>query len=465
MLSVAGVFLCLALGASPAVSQDAQPGDEEYDNLVKKQKEAEEELKRLEKLMLKIAKKIENKQPENAEKLRDAWKTVRDKLILEDMKQVRKALLDGRRIGPFLKIDRVIKNLLAVLEQLTGNVRERSRQDELDDLDWLIDEIERTEDEQKNLRDRTKEGEEDLAPEQGDLKDKTGKLADKVKSGKHRSLQQSKAGKLLDGARQDMEGAEEKLREDKPGAEDDQEGALDKLDRAKGELVKRRNELEYEQTVAALLNMAGKLRKMLEVQLEINRKTSDFDAKKQQEGLTREELFEVLKLGRTETMLREEALGLVKKLEEEKTHVFAAVLRGIAADMKEAAELLDDQDTGDYTRLVQNEIVAQLTRLVKALEEPPQPQIADPPEPPGGPGPPGPPKDPPLIPPVAELKLLREIECDIYEKTGEIHRAIKQTGGKPNFIQKKMINRLAHMQVRLTEMTRKLRESLERKRN
>ena len=159
----------------------------------------------------------------------------------------------------------------------------------------------------------------------------------------------------------------------------------------------------------------------------------------------------------------EEAVELAKKLEKEKTHVFASALRGIAADMNESSVLLSDRDTGSYTQLLQKEIVAQLRRLVKALEELPRPPSVDPPRPPDGPRrPPRPPVDPPSVLPVAELKLLRGIEADIYEKTMEVHRAIRHCGGKPNFIQKKMITRLAHRQVRLTEMTRKLRESLNR---
>jgi hypothetical protein len=61
---------------------------------------------------------------------------------------------------------------------------------------------------------------------------------------------------------------------------------------------------------------------------------------------------------------------------------------------------------------------------------------------------------------VAELKMLRRMEGDIHEKTKEIDRAVDQSGGTPNFIQKKMINRLAHRQGRVTEMTEKMREGL-----
>jgi hypothetical protein len=460
-VSITCILLCLLLAVSTAMSQDKPPKDEDYDNLARKGKAAQEELEHLEKLMLKIAERIEKKQPENADKLRKAWKEIHDRLILEDMRQIREALLRKELVSPFFKTDRVVKNLLEILEQITGAVRERTRGDELDYLDRIIEEVDKHKRDQEDLYGRTKKGEENLAPEQGKLKDRTGKTAGKVN--RHGSPQEKKAGRLLDGAGEDMERAQEKLREGRPGAGSDQENALEKLDRAKRELVKRKEELEWEQTLSALSSVAGKLRKMLETQLEINRKTSDFDNKKRQEELARQERLEILRLGRTEKLLGEEAVELAKKLEKEKTHVFASALRGIAADMNETAALLRDQETGSYTRLLQEEIVAQLRRLVKALEELPRPPSPDPPKPPDGPKrPPHPPVDPPSVLPVAELKLLRGIEADIYEKTMEVHRAIKQCGGKPNFIQKKMIARLAHRQVRLTEMTRKLRESLGR---
>jgi hypothetical protein len=56
--------------------------------------------------------------------------------------------------------------------------------------------------------------------------------------------------------------------------------------------------------------------------------------------------------------------------------------------------------------------------------------------------------------------MLRRMEGDIHEKTKEVDRAVEQSGGTPNFIQKKMINRLAHRQGRVTEMTEKMREGL-----
>ena len=56
--------------------------------------------------------------------------------------------------------------------------------------------------------------------------------------------------------------------------------------------------------------------------------------------------------------------------------------------------------------------------------------------------------------------MLRKMEGSIHEKTAEVHRALKQTGKKPNLIQKKMINRLAHRQGRVIEMTEKMRQGL-----
>jgi hypothetical protein len=129
--------------------------------------------------------------------------------------------------------------------------------------------------------------------------------------------------------------------------------------------------------------------------------------------------------------------------------------------MKEVAGQLQKEDTGPYTRHLESEIVAGLRRLIDALmEKEREPQDKPPATQPDGT--PGPHRPPPLVPPVAELRLLRQLESDIHGKTRDIHRSVQASGGKPNLIQKKMINRLAHRQAKLTEMTRKLRESLNR---
>ncbi len=345
MLAVAG-FLCLGLCAPFALCQDEPPGQGKGDDgIARRQEEVERELRRLEELLLDIAKRIEEREPESAKKLREAWKATREKLIPEDMELVRKALHDKELLKAYGKAGEVVKKLIEILNLLAG----RKPQDKPED-----------------------------AP---------------------------------DGQRE-----------------------------------------RFEQVIE-------KLKRMLELQKEINRTTRELDAKKTEEELLREDRIELRKMSRLETRLYKEALELARQLEEENVFVFADVLKETAADMKEVADLLEREDTGRYTQHLEKEIVKNLKWLIEALEEKVrEPGDNPPPQPPGEPQPPGDP--PPPVLPVAELRLLRRLEADIHEKTKAIHDALKGRG--PNFFQKKMINRLAHKQARLTDITKRLRESLRR---
>ncbi|MFH1423110.1 MAG: hypothetical protein ABIH42_10415 [Planctomycetota bacterium] len=56
--------------------------------------------------------------------------------------------------------------------------------------------------------------------------------------------------------------------------------------------------------------------------------------------------------------------------------------------------------------------------------------------------------------------MLRKMERDIFEQTRDINSAIEQSGISPNFIQKKILNRVAHRQATVLEITEKMRQAL-----
>lgn len=356
------LLLCFGVCAQPAFCQGTgRRGGEDDDAIKRKQEEARRELENLERLIELAAKKLDKKDPENAGKLREAWKKTREKLVLEDMKLIQQALANRELLKAWSRANDVVKNLIEILAILTGEKPPGQ-------------------------------------PGEGTGKDKPGEPGD--------------------GERDD----------------DFEEG------------------MPVEQIIT-------RLEKMLEKQLEINGRTRKLDREKVESELTRPERMVLRGLSRAETALWREAQELAVHLEKNEVHVFASVLRDVASDMKDVAGLLEEEDTGSYTDYLQKEIVKNLRRLIEALRQMP-PERPVPPTPPGPPGIPGTP--PPPVPPVAELKLLRQIEGDIHEMTKEIHRAVAAADGKPTFIQKKMINRLAHKQAKLTEMTRRLRESLRR---
>jgi hypothetical protein len=454
------VMLGVLLPLQAANAQDgARMPRDEAGRLAEKQKELERQLARIEELMLETAKKLETKQLDNANKLREAWKAMRDKLILEDMKKLEETLRE-KSYGPAMLMARdIARRLMEVLEQLSGEKDREDRKKFGEAIKNALDKIDKDLiPRQTDLRDAAKKDDKDLAPEQDKLKDDTGKVERDLKDLKDQPPGVSNAGRLLEDAKKHMGDAAGKLREGKPGAEGDQDKALRGLRRAKRELEYELEVNGHAEFIQAMLDVKSKLEEMLLRQLEVNGKTTRLSQARQSESLTRAQAIELRRLARAELALHKEAQELVRKLEEERTFLFAGALRSVASDLKEVADLLDASETGDYPQLLQREIVEHLKRLIKALEETRRERPRRP-EPPNGP-PGGSVVPPRLVPLVAELKLLHQVESEIREKTGELDRAVKAAGGQPNFMQKKMINRLAHKQGELTEMTGRVRESL-----
>ena len=116
---------------------------------------------------------------------------------------------------------------------------------------------------------------------------------------------------------------------------------------------------------------------------------------------------------------------MVKKLEDENAAVFGGVLRTVAVDMKEVKELLEAQDTGTYTQRIENEIITQLNRLIASLKQ----EITNRKQDGGGGGGGGGGGKRPLIPPVAELKMLDKLETETLQQTKELDDALQQGGG------------------------------------
>jgi len=436
---------------SPAFAQGKKQNDE-YDNFARKQQELQKRLENLGETIRALAENLAKKEPENAQKLLDAWRSIREKLILEDMQAVGEALKRGHLFGPFVKTGQIVEALIKIFEDIIDKRHKESRPDaekvkeNLSKIRWLIEW-------QEKLKKKTLDGEKNLAPEQGELKNETGELERELDSQKEKELRIRKAARLVGKADEQMGIAEKKLADEKPGAQDNQQKAIERLTEAEGLLAALLKELEYEDYYETVQDVLAELRKMLELQLAFNAKTLTLDGKKTRDELTRADRIEIRKMSFMEKRIAEKALELAKELEKRNSPLFAGALQEIARDLEEISVLLADSDTGAYTRKLQEEVVAQIKQLIAALEIPPEP-----PTPPGGGGDGGDGGDgPPPRPPLAELKLLRDMENGIHKKTKELNDAIKKSGS-PNFVQKKMINRLAHRQARLTEMTRKLRE-------
>jgi hypothetical protein len=124
------------------------------------------------------------------------------------------------------------------------------------------------------------------------------------------------------------------------------------------------------------------------------------------------------------------------------------LVRQLAADMQAVAQRLDRADTSEPTRVLLADIIALLEEIVGAIErkrnEEPQDQQGQPQE--SGQ------QDRPmsLLPPSAELKLLRSSQVRVNERTG----ALRGADGND----RALLRHLAQRQRRLAELARKMNE-------
>src|SRR5207249_1913794 len=95
---------------------------------------------------------------------------------------------------------------------------------------------------------------------------------------------------------------------------------------------------------------------------------------------------------------------VVKKLDEAK--VFQWVLQTTGEDMAEAAARLDKEESGVATQEIQEDAIKKLADLIEALRK----ERAAKPKQGGGGGGGG---KQPLVPPLAELKMLRIMQRDV----------------------------------------------------
>ena len=126
--------------------------------------------------------------------------------------------------------------------------------------------------------------------------------------------------------------------------------------------------------------------------------------------------------------------------------------------MSEVAKRLADQDPGAPTQQLEGDILKNLTTLRAKLEqelkrrdeEKKQPQQ---PQPKG-------PQTRKLVPPIAELKLLAEMQEDVNRRTKDLYDALQVVGGTPTPVQQRLLARLTSGQSNIKDVLKKMSDSL-----
>lgn len=253
--------------------------------------------------------------------------------------------------------------------------------------------------------------------EQKDNAERTDKLS--------QDMRQEQNGKQVPGnqsvgaAAKKMDSAAGKMSKGDGSAGEDQQQSVAELDKAKDELEKAIEEAKRQLQDQALAQIETILREMLTAQQNLSKGTTAIDAKRPANAdLDRPQLAKLGEITDAEGKLAarsDQVLSMVRK--EGTTVIFPMVLEKVKTDLLNVQKLLGERQTGRFTQSVQKEIEDSLAQLIAALQAQQRKRK-------GGGGGGGGGKSP-LIPPEAELRMLRMMQLQINGRTQEISGAFK----------------------------------------
>ncbi|HTL52785.1 MAG TPA: hypothetical protein VL860_09445 [Planctomycetota bacterium] len=232
------------------------------------------------------------------------------------------------------------------------------------------------------------------------------------------------------------------------------------MEQAKEDLEKAKEDMQQDQKDEDLLEAERAIAQMILVQKSLWAKTVAMNAQKtdnEKGGKTpvdRTMRADLLKLAKDQGTLSQTALVVASKMEE--TYVFGTVMEDIASDMNTASGELKPESLGNYVVEVQEDILNKLRQLDEALkkeqQKPKKKQGG------GGGGGGGGGKQP-VVPPLAEIKLLKIMENDLRAKTQKLHNELSTKDPKSlSTDEVKRIQRLAREQGRIKTKTTDLIE-------
>jgi len=318
----------------------------------------------------------------------------------------------------------------------------------------------------KELLDKLAEEQEaeKLAKEQERIKRETEELTRKLEDLSEQSKalneklaeQAEGASSSTSQAGQRMGEAEEKLKQDdRQGAGGEQESAIRHLQEAKKKLAKALEELAKKEREKKLFEIGKLLAGMLGRQREVNVETVQINrAVAKERKLPRTWLLKLRQTAAKQGGLKENAGVVLKKLSDEDSVVFSYAMADVFTDMSDAEKRLSDEDTGWVTQQIQKDIERTLSELVEALEQEYEEAKRGGGGGGGGGGGAGG-KEPPLVPPLAQLKMLRILEANIFETTKRYEEE-KALGNMNPVLLKKRTERLGEKQENVSKTVRKL---------
>ncbi|MEE3176514.1 MAG: hypothetical protein VX269_04075 [Verrucomicrobiota bacterium] len=353
------------------------------------------------------------------------------------------------------------------LEEGKGKQAAAAEKEALDNLNKALEQLEK---EKNRIAELGADDLEKLAKEQDSTANETGKLSEKMKGSDNSDADpseqqdplkdgQKRAQEAVESAQSKMGKASESLAQSSPGgASESQEQALEDLERAKEEVEKQLEELKQDQKMEALVQLEQMFKEMLERQEEGTAKVLVLDEKRNnQDGkLRRADRIELRSVELLERGLSEKSEEVENLLTDDGASVVVRnVVEGMKNDLIALADRVDANETGSFVQRSQKEVEMTLKELIDAVkiaqqmqEQQQQPQQEQQPQEQQ-------PQEQQLLPPSAELKLLRLTQLRINRRTidfdGEIRGSEKLEG-----VLMRQVRDVTLLQKKVTESAREL---------
>jgi hypothetical protein len=432
-------------GMKPEERKDFEAAME---RLQQEQQKLRERTEQLLDRMDRVAEARAERDPQTAKEMKDAADLGRKENIPESMREAQEKLKDHRPSDAAKKEQESVEKLQNLVKQLEDrrsaelsraaqNLRKEEQelqklQEDMEKLRKKMQEAEKIPDEKEREKELQR-----LAREQEKLEEKLRQQAERL------TRQTPRAAQAAQKAAQAAQRAAEKLRRGEDAEEEEKE-VLDRLQEAREELKKARDQIEDELEREELAKVADQLKGIKERQEALN---AERERIQKELLLRRPENWRGLRISLNdlsrnqgaESGLAKELTGLAdKKLEG--APVFARVLKKAAEVMEQAsqqlrkhsADLKEEPTTeaGTEAARLQKDALARLETVLQALKEEQNAPLARRDDDGGGGGGGGGEDgggggagNGSEIPPLAQLKMLRQLQADINKRTEDFRKA------------------------------------------
>jgi hypothetical protein len=249
--------------------------------------------------------------------------------------------------------------------------------------------------------------------------DRAAESGEKPIEGDDEASRAARTKQRLEAAQRRMEKAKQQLESARRrDARKEQEKAVEELETARAELEEILRQLREEEVEKLLVQLEARLRAMLRAENAVLAGVDKLAAEKaaDQAGADRERQLEAARLGREQAAIGVDAgKALVLVRDDGSAVAIPEALEQVRDDATQAAARLGRGDTGETTRGLVQDLVANLEEMLGALEKAQKEQQAR--QQGGAGGRPAQPGEQPLVDKISELKMIRSLQMRVNTRT------------------------------------------------